>query len=266
MEVDLDLDRRHVWHPYGPMPAAQPVLPVASAEGVRLTLDDGRELIDGMSSWWSAVHGYRNPVLDAAAKGQIEQMSHVMFGGLTHAPAIRLAERLIEMTPDPLQHVFFADSGSVSVEVALKMCLQARPGRSRMLTVRGGYHGDTFGAMALCDPVGGMHSLFADALKEHVFAPRPPRELDDEYVDELEALAALHSDELAAVVVEPVVQGAGGMWFYDPALLRSYARSATGTTCFWCSTRSRPGSGAPASSSRASTPGWCRTSCASARP
>ena len=220
MEVDLDLDRRHVWHPYGPMPAAQPVLPVASAEGVRLTLDDGRELIDGMSSWWSAVHGYRNPVLDAAAKGQIEQMSHVMFGGLTHAPAIRLAERLIEMTPDPLQHVFFADSGSVSVEVALKMCLQARPGRSRMLTVRGGYHGDTFGAMALCDPVGGMHSLFAGALKEHVFAPRPPRELDDEYVDELEALAALHSDELAAVVVEPVVQGAGGMWFYDPALLR----------------------------------------------
>ena len=220
MEVDLDLDRRHVWHPYGPMPAAQPVLPVASAEGVRLTLDDGRELIDGMSSWWSAVHGYRNPVLDAAAKGQIEQMSHVMFGGLTHAPAIRLAERLIEMTPDPLQHVFFADSGSVSVEVALKMCLQARPGRSRMLTVRGGYHGDTFGAMALCDPVGGMHSLFAGALKEHVFAPRPPRELDDEYVDELEALAALHSDELAAVVVEPVVQGAGGMWFYDPALLK----------------------------------------------
>ena len=221
MEVDLDLDRRHVWHPYGPMPAAQPVLPVASAEGVRLTLDDGRELIDGMSSWWSAVHGYRNPVLDAAAKGQIEQMSHVMFGGLTHAPAIRLAERLIEMTPDPLQHVFFADSGSVSVEVALKMCLQARPGRSRMLTVRGGYHGDTFGAMALCDPVGGMHSLFAGALKEHVFAPRPPRELDDEYVDELEALAALHSDELAAVVVEPVVQGAGGMWFYDPALLKA---------------------------------------------
>jgi len=220
VEVDLDLDRRHVWHPYGPMPAAQPVLPVASAEGVRLTLDDGRELIDGMSSWWSAVHGYRNPVLDAAAKGQIEQMSHVMFGGLTHAPAIRLAERLIEMTPDPLQHVFFADSGSVSVEVALKMCLQARPGRSRMLTVRGGYHGDTFGAMALCDPVGGMHSLFAGALKEHVFAPRPPRELDDEYVDELEALAALHSDELAAVVVEPVVQGAGGMWFYDPALLK----------------------------------------------
>ncbi|MGK2932839.1 MAG: adenosylmethionine--8-amino-7-oxononanoate transaminase [Solirubrobacterales bacterium] len=220
MNVDLDLDRRHVWHPYGPMPATQPVLPVASASGVRLKLDDGRELIDGMSSWWSAIHGYRNPVLDEAARGQIGQMSHVMFGGLTHAPAIRLAERLIDMTPDPLQHVFFADSGSVSVEVAIKICLQARPGRTRMLTVRGGYHGDTFGAMALCDPVGGMHSLFTGALKEHVFAPRPPRELNDEYVSEIEALAAAHADELAAVVVEPVVQGAGGMWFYDPALLK----------------------------------------------
>lgn len=202
------------------MPAAQQVLPVESAEGVRLKLSDGRELIDGMSSWWSAIHGYRHPALDAAAKGQLEEMSHVMFGGLTHAPAISLAERLIEMTPEPLQHVFFADSGSVAVEVALKMCLQARPGRTRMLTVRGGYHGDTFGAMALCDPVGGMHSLFAGALKEHVFAPRPPRELDDAYVSEIEALAAAHADELAAVVVEPVVQGAGGMWFYDPELLR----------------------------------------------
>ncbi len=202
------------------MPAAQPVLPVESAEGVRLRLTDGRELVDGMSSWWSAIHGYRNPVLDEAARGQLGQMSHVMFGGLTHEPAVLLAERLIEMTPEPLQHVFFADSGSVSVEVAIKMCLQARPGRTRMLTVRGGYHGDTFGAMALCDPVGGMHSLFAGALTEHVFAPRPPRVLDEEYVEGIEALAAAHADELAAVVVEPVVQGAGGMWFYDPALLK----------------------------------------------
>ena len=202
------------------MPAAQPVLPVESAEGVRLRLTDGPELVDGMSSWWSAIHGYRNPVLDEAARGQLEQMSHVMFGGLTHEPAVLLAERLIEMTPGPLQHVFFADSGSVSVEVAIKMCLQARPGRTRMLTVRGGYHGDTFGAMALCDPVGGMHSLFAGALTEHVFAPRPPRVLDEAYVEEIEALAAAHADELAAVVVEPVVQGAGGMWFYDPALLK----------------------------------------------
>ena len=202
------------------MPAAQPVLPVESAEGVRLRLTDGRELIDGMSSWWSTIHGYRNPVLDEAARGQLGQMSHVMFGGLTHEPAVLLAERLIEMTPEPLQHVFFADSGSVSVEVAIKMCLQARPGRTRMLTVRGGYHGDTFGAMALCDPVGGMHSLFAGALTEHVFASRPPRVLDEEYVEGIEALAATHANELAAVVVEPVVQGAGGMWFYDPALLK----------------------------------------------
>jgi len=219
-ETSAEIDRRHVWHPYGPMPAARPALPVESAEGVRLRLTDGRELIDGMSSWWSAIHGYRHPVLDAAAKGQLEQMSHVMFGGLTHEPAIRLAERLIELTPGPLQHVFFADSGSVAVEVALKMCLQARPGRTRMLTVRGGYHGDTFGAMALCDPVGGMHSLFAGALKEHVFASRPPCELDQAYINEIESLAATHADELAAVVVEPVVQGAGGMWFYDPELLR----------------------------------------------
>ena len=202
------------------MPASQPVLPIASAEGVRLRLTDGRELVDGMSSWWSAIHGYRHPVLDAAVKDQVDRMSHVMFGGLTHDPAVRLAERLVEMTPDPLQHVFFADSGSISVEVAIKMCLQARPGKTRMLTVRGGYHGDTFGAMALCDPVGGMHSLFTGALTEHVFAPRPPRELDDAYVEEIEALAAAHADELAAVVIEPVVQGAGGMWFYDPELLR----------------------------------------------
>ena len=218
--INLELDRRHVWHPYGPMPATRPALPVESAEGVRIRLADGRELIDGMSSWWSAIHGYRNPVLDAAAKGQLDQMSHVMFGGLTHAPAIELAERLVAMTPEPLQHVFFADSGSVAVEVALKMCFQARPGKTRALTVRGGYHGDTFGAMALCDPVGGMHSLFTGALKEHVFAARPPIELDDAYVSEIEAMAAAHADELAAVVVEPVVQGAGGMWFYDPELLR----------------------------------------------
>lgn len=216
----LELDARHVWHPYGPMPATVSPLPVASAEGVRLRLTDGRELIDGMASWWSAIHGYRHPALDAAAHDQVDRMAHVMFGGLTHEPAVRLAERLVAMTPPPLQHVFFADSGSVSVEVALKMCFQARPGRRRLLTVRGGYHGDTFGAMAVCDPVGGMHSLFTGALPEHVFADRPPRVLDDAYAAHLEALVARHGDELAAVIVEPVVQGAGGMWFYDPAVLR----------------------------------------------
>lgn len=214
------LDRRHVWHPYGPMPATAAPLPIASAEGVRLRLADGRELIDGMASWWCAIHGYRHPALDAAAHDQLQRMAHVMFGGLTHEPAVRLAEQLVALTPAPLEHVFLADSGSVAVEVALKLCLQARPGRRRLLTVRGGYHGDTFGAMALCDPGDGMHALFAGALPEHVFADRPPRVLDDRYAAHLEALVTRHAGELAAVIVEPVVQGAGGMWFYDPAVLR----------------------------------------------
>lgn len=216
----LALDRRHVWHPYGPMPGTAAPLPVTSAEGVRLRLADGRELVDGMASWWCAVHGYRHPALDAAVREQLGRMAHVMFGGLTHEPAVRLAQRLVELTPAPLEHVFFADSGSVAVEVALKLCLQARPGRRRMLTVRGGYHGDTLGAMAVCDPVGGMHALFAGTLIEHVFAERPPRVLDDRWAAHVEALVEAHASELAGVIVEPVVQGAGGMWFYDPAVLR----------------------------------------------
>jgi adenosylmethionine-8-amino-7-oxononanoate aminotransferase len=215
----LKIDRRHVWHPYGPMPATATPLPVVAAEGVRLKLADGRELVDGMASWWCAIHGYRHPALDAAAHEQLDRMAHVMFGGLTHEPGVRLAQRLVEMTPEALEHVFLCDSGSVSVEVALKMCLQARPGRSRVLTVRGGYHGDTFGAMSVCDPVGGMHSMFSGTLAQQVFAPRPPRTLDDDYAADLERLVARHADELAAVIVEPVVQGAGGMWFYDPAVL-----------------------------------------------
>lgn len=216
----LALDRRHVWHPYGPMPGTAAPLPVTSAEGVRLRLADGRELVDGMASWWCAVHGYRHPALDAAVREQLGRMAHVMFGGLTHEPAVRLAQRLVELTPAPLEHVFFADSGSVAVEVALKLCLQARPGRRRMLTVRGGYHGDTLGAMAVCDPVGGMHALFAGTLTEHVFAERPPLVLDDRWAAHVEALVEAHASELAGVIVEPVVQGAGGMWFYDPAVLR----------------------------------------------
>ncbi|MEA2125147.1 MAG: adenosylmethionine---8-amino-7-oxononanoate aminotransferase [Solirubrobacteraceae bacterium] len=199
------------------MPAQHPALPVASAEGVRITLADGRELIDGMASWWCAIHGYRHPVLDAAAREQLGRMAHVMFGGLTHEPAVRLAERLVALTPDPLEHVFFADSGSVAVEVAMKMCRQARPGRTTFLTVRGGYHGDTLSCMSVCDPVGGMHALFAGSVEQHVFADRPPVTLDDAYAAHLESLV---TDELCAVIVEPVVQGAGGMWFYDPAVLR----------------------------------------------
>src|ERR1700693_690294 len=168
----LAVDRERVWHPYGALPAAMPSLPVVSAEGVRLELADGRELIDGMASWWCAIHGYRNPALDLALTAQLERMAHVMFGGLTHEPAVRLAQRLTGMAPSGLQRVVFADSGSVSVEVAIKMCMQfqrarGNTGRTRLLTVRGGYHGDTLGAMAVCDPLDGMHSMFAGLLPEH---------------------------------------------------------------------------------------------------
>ncbi|SDI75592.1 adenosylmethionine-8-amino-7-oxononanoate aminotransferase [Frankineae bacterium MT45] len=226
----VQYDSRHVWHPYGPMPARSQPLPVTSARGVRLRQPDGPELIDGMSSWWAAVHGYRHPELDAAIQGQLGEMAHVMFGGLTHEPGIRLAERLIEMTPDGLEHVFFADSGSVSVEVAIKLSLQywqarGRPGKTRLLALRGGYHGDTFGAMSVCDPVGGMHSMFAGVLPQHLFADRPPAGFDappqPAYLAHLEQLVAGHADELAGVIVEPVVQGAGGMHFYSPAYLRA---------------------------------------------
>jgi adenosylmethionine---8-amino-7-oxononanoate aminotransferase len=212
------------------MPAPVDSLPVVSARGVRLRLADGRELIDGMSSWWCAIHGYRHPLLDAAVRGQLEQMAHVMFGGLTHEPAVRLAQRLLQLAPEGLEHVFFADSGSVSVEVAIKMALQCQRARgrwerTRLLTVRGGYHGDTFGAMAVCDPVAGMHSLFTGVLAEHVFAERPPdgfdRPLDERWAAGVRELAERHADELAAVIVEPVVQGAGGMRFHSPACVRA---------------------------------------------
>ncbi len=225
----LAQDREHVWHPYGGLPGASAALPVVAAQGVRLRLADGRELIDGMSSWWCAVHGYRHPALDSAITDQLGRMAHVMFGGLTHEPAVRLAERLVQITPPGLERVFFADSGSVAVEVAIKMCLQyqravGRPERSRLLTVRGGYHGDTFGAMGVCDPVGGMHSLFTGILPEHLFADRPPDGFDaprderwERWAVQVRELAALHCDELAAVIVEPVAQGAGGMRFHSPA-------------------------------------------------
>jgi adenosylmethionine---8-amino-7-oxononanoate aminotransferase len=222
----LALDSERVWHPYGALPGALASLPVVSAEGVRLRLADGRELIDGMASWWCAIHGYRHPALDEAVRDQLGRMAHVMFGGLTHEPAVRLAERLIELTPPGLERVFFADSGSVSVEVAIKVCIQyqrarGRAGRTRLLTVRGGYHGDTTGAMAVCDPIGGMHSLFAGILPEHVFAERPPdgfdAPLDAAWAEHVSELAARHEDELAGMIVEPVVQGAGGMRFHSPA-------------------------------------------------
>ncbi|GAA1910485.1 adenosylmethionine--8-amino-7-oxononanoate transaminase [Streptomyces sodiiphilus] len=228
-----ELDRRHVWHPYGPMPGRTESLVVESARGVRLRLAEPAgghdELVDGMSSWWSAIHGYRHPVLDEAARGQLGRMSHVMFGGLTHEPAVRLAERLAAITPAPLEHVFLADSGSVSVEVAVKMCLQywrslGRPGKQRLLTWRGGYHGDTWHPMSVCDPDGGMHHLWAGVLPRQIFADAPPAGfdagVDPHYARHLRELVARHADELAAVIVEPVVQGAGGMRFHAPGYLR----------------------------------------------
>ncbi|MBX9607788.1 MAG: adenosylmethionine--8-amino-7-oxononanoate transaminase [Gammaproteobacteria bacterium] len=224
----LAYDREHVWHPYSTLIDPPPVFPVASAAGVRLRLSDGRELIDGMSSWWSAIHGYAHPVLNAAIGAQLERMAHVMFGGLTHEAAVELARRLVDITPAGLEHVFLADSGSVSVEVAIKLALQYRAARgearrARLLTIRGGYHGDTFGAMAVCDPVTGMHGLFSGVLPQHLFAPRPEVRYGDAWRAEdlapLRELAARHADELTAIILEPIVQGAGGMWFYHPRYL-----------------------------------------------
>ncbi|AEA25035.1 adenosylmethionine--8-amino-7-oxononanoate transaminase [Pseudonocardia benzenivorans] len=226
--LDLStVDRDLVWHPYAPMPATVAPLVVESATGVRLRLATAGgpvEVVDGMSSWWAAIHGYRHPALDAAVTAQLGTMSHVMFGGLTHAPAVALARTLVEIAPGELAHVFFSDSGSVSVEVAIKMCLQyqrsrGRPAKHRLMTWRGGYHGDTFGAMSVCDPDGGMHSLWRDVLPQQVFAPAPPVAFETGYVAELARLVETHADELAAVVVEPVVQGAGGMRFHDPRYL-----------------------------------------------
>jgi adenosylmethionine---8-amino-7-oxononanoate aminotransferase len=224
-----ELDRRRVWHPYAPMPGTIAPLPVASASGVRLRLASGEELIDGMSSWWAAIHGYAHPVLDAAARDQLRRMSHVMFGGLTHEPAVTLCDRLAALAPDGLEHVFLCDSGSVSVEVAVKMCLQywrsaGRPAKRRLLTWRGGYHGDTFMAMSVCDPDGGMHHMWDEVLPRQVFAGLPPAGfaagVDPAYARSVRDLIAAHEDELAAVIVEPVVQGAGGMRFHDPGYLR----------------------------------------------
>ncbi|MFJ2902676.1 adenosylmethionine--8-amino-7-oxononanoate transaminase [Streptomyces sp. NPDC087212] len=222
----LALDRRHVWHPYGPMPGRAEPLVVDSASGVRLRLADGSgELVDGMASWWSAIHGYNHPVLNDAARAQLDRMSHVMFGGLTHEPAVRLAKLLVDMAPEGLEHVFLADSGSVSVEVAVKMCLQywrslGRPAKHRLLTWRGGYHGDTWQPMSVCDPEGGMHELWTGVLPRQVFVDAPPAAYDEAYAERLRAAIARHADELAAVIVEPVVQGAGGMRFHSPAYLR----------------------------------------------
>ncbi|NJB67156.1 adenosylmethionine-8-amino-7-oxononanoate aminotransferase [Desulfobaculum xiamenense] len=225
----LEFDRTHIWHPYTSMIDPLPVYPVERAEGVRLHLADGRVLVDGMSSWWAAIHGYSHPVLVDALARQAQTMSHVMFGGITHRPAVELASRLVRMTPAPLERVFFSDSGSVAVEVAIKMAFQywlskGERRRTKLLTVRGGYHGDTFETMSVCDPENGMHGMFSGVLPQHLFAPVPSPAFGDAWNDAhfeaFETLLRANEGDIAAVILEPVVQGAGGMRFYSPEYLR----------------------------------------------
>lgn len=229
----LAFDREHVWHPYAAMPSSEPRYLVTGAQGVYLELADGRRLIDGVSSWWTAILGHRHPELVRAAQIQLERLPHVMFGGLTHEPAAHLAERLLAVAPPGLAHVFFCDSGSVSVEVAMKMALQwqaatGNPQRRRFLTPRRGYHGDTFGAMSVCDPERGMHRSFSGALIEQVFAPAPaspfggPASRAD--IEALERALQERQDELCALILEPIVQNAGGMRFYSADYLREARR------------------------------------------
>jgi len=221
-------DSAMLWHPYASATDVPEIFPAVSAQGVRIKLADGRELIDGMASWWCAIHGYNHPSLNRAVALQMSDMSHVMFGGLTHPPAIKLGRILLELTPDSLDRVFFSDSGSVAVEVALKMAIQywystGKPKKQKLLALRNGYHGDTFGAMSVCDPDTGMHHLFGDVLAKHHFAPAPECAFDgpctDKDMEVITELLSLHHKEMAAVIVEPVVQGAGGMRFYSPEYL-----------------------------------------------
>ncbi|MGV7961522.1 adenosylmethionine--8-amino-7-oxononanoate transaminase [Photorhabdus tasmaniensis] len=225
---DIEFDLRHIWHPYTSMTKPLPVYPVISASGVELELTDGRKLIDGMSSWWSAIHGYNHPVLNQAAKIQIDKMSHVMFGGITHPSAIAVCRQLVDITPPSLECIFLADSGSVAVEVALKMALQYWQAkgekRQRILTLRHGYHGDTFGAMSVCDPDNSMHNLYKGYLPAHLFAESPECGFnslwDERDIIPLRTLLEQHSSDIAAVILEPIVQGAGGMRIYHPEYLR----------------------------------------------
>jgi len=221
-------DRDHIWHPYSTMVDRVPMLQVASAKGVRLQLEDGTELIDAMSSWWCAIHGYNHPQLNQALNQQIDQMSHVMFGGLTHRPAVKLGQQLLNVAPAELETVFFADSGSVSVEVAIKMAIQYwasqdRGAKNRLLTIRSGYHGDTTGAMSVCDPLSGMHHLFTNILPQHLFVDAPRcrfgEPCEEQDIEDFEATLREHAHEIAAVILEPIVQGAGGMRMFSAGYL-----------------------------------------------